>query len=238
MNHFNTGSIAERYAKGRPNFHPNTIARIENFLQLSHQFDKALDIACGTGLSTQALLPIAKQVYGTDISQPMLDFAAESHKIEYKVSPAESQPFPDHEFDLITVGSGVHWFDIDKFLLEANRLLRKESWLVLYENHFIAEMEGKPELHDWFYSVYLKRYPSPPRNNQYNWSNENLGKKGFTLVKELRFNNAVQFNKQKLILYFTTQSNVISAVEKKKHPSSRQKPGWEKHLPLFSMMMK
>src|SRR5450432_2676543 len=115
MNYFNPKTAAERYSKGRPDFHSNTIKHIKNFLYLDNKADKALDIACGTGLSTKALLEIATDVYGTDASQQMLNFAPLTSKINYSVASAEQQPFADNYFDLITVSSGVHWFDIDKF---------------------------------------------------------------------------------------------------------------------------
>lgn len=214
MNYFNPKTAAERYSKGRPDFHSNTIKHIKDYLHLDKKLNNALDIACGTGLSTKALLSIATNVYGTDISQEMLNFALHSSQIYYSIAPAERQPFTDNNFDLITVGSGVHWFDIDKFLIEASRLLKSKSWLVLYENYFISEMIGNNSFTNWFPNVYLKKFPSPFRNNAYSWTNENLISKNLNFVTEERFKNAITFNKKQLTLYFTTQSNIISAVEK------------------------
>ena len=142
MNYFEPKNAAERYSKGRPYFHSNTISHIQKHLHLDKKLDKALDIACGTGLSTKALLDIAVNVFGTDTSQEMLKWALSQDKINYLNAPAESQPFSNNEFNLITVCSGVHWFNIDKFLVEANRLLTNNGWLVLYDNFFISEMQG------------------------------------------------------------------------------------------------
>ncbi len=213
MNYFNPKTAAERYSKGRPDFHSNTIKYIKDYLQLDKKLNDALDIACGTGLSTKALLEVATNVYGTDNSQEMLNLAPLSGQIQYSVASAEQQPFEDSSFDLITVSSGVHWFDIDKFLIEANRLLRNRSWLVLYENYFISEMVGNDNFTNWFPDVYLEKYPSPPRNNTYLWTNEILAPKNFNLITEKKFKNAIAFNKKQLALYFTTQSNIIAAVE-------------------------
>ena len=213
MNYFTPKIAAERYSKGRPDFHSNTIQHIKDFLRLDKKLNNALDVACGTGLSTKALLEIATNVYGTDTSQEMLNLASEPDKIHYAIAPAEQQPFPDNYFDLITVSSGVHWFDIDKFLLEVNRFLKNKSWLVLYENYFISEMVGNDKFTNWFPGFYLKRFPSPHRNSTYSWTNENLNPKNFNFVTEERFTNPIQFNKKQLALYFTTQSNILAAVE-------------------------
>ena len=215
MNYFNQKTAAERYSKGRPDFHNNTIRHIKEYLHPGKKFNNALDIACGTGLSSKALFEIATNVYGTDPSQEMLNFASQTDKIHYSIASAEQQPFADNSFDLITVSSGVHWFDIDKFLLEASRLLKSKSWLVLYENHFISEMVGNDNFSNWFPNSYLKRYPSPPRNNTYDWTNENLNPKNFNFIGEEKFKNFVTLTKKQLALYFTTQSNIIAAVEKK-----------------------
>jgi ubiquinone/menaquinone biosynthesis C-methylase UbiE len=152
-------------------------------------------------------------VYGTDISQEMLKFAMLPHKINYSLAPADRQPFAANTFDLITVSSGVHWFHIDKFLIETNRLLKNKSWLALYENHFIAEMIGNKDFANWFSDVYLKKFPSPPRNNNYDWSNENLKPMNLSFITEKKFKNSVLLTKKQLALYFTTQSNIIAAVE-------------------------
>jgi ubiquinone/menaquinone biosynthesis C-methylase UbiE len=233
MNYFTPKTAAERYSKGRPDFHSNTIRHIKDYLQLDKKLNTALDIACGTGLSTKALLEIATTVYGTDISREMLKLALQPDKINYAVAPAEQQPFADGSFDLVTVSSGVHWFDIDKFLIEANRLLKRKSWLVLYENHFIAEMVGNDDFANWFRNVYLKKFPSPPRNNTYAWTNENLKSKNFNFITEEIFKNAVTLNKKQLGLYFTTQSNVIAAVEKDETSYEEVENWLDQQLALF-----
>lgn len=215
MNYFSPKNTAERYAKGRPFFHSNTIEHIRKFLKIDNKLENALDVACGTGLSTNALLDVAENVFGTDISDEMLKLVLNSQKIKYSKASAENLPFGNNYFDILTVSSGVHWFHIDQFLQEANRVLKSKSWLVLYENYFISEMPGVKDFDNWFPNIYLKKYPSPKRNNNYEWTEENLKGKGFNFIKEEKFKNPVEFTKGQLILYFTTQSNITAAVENK-----------------------
>ncbi len=214
MNYFSPNTAAERYAKGRPNFHHHTIRCVKEFLKLENKINSALDVACGTGLSTQELLSIAEHVDGTDSSQAMLDLALQKDKINYQLACAEKQPFADDTFDLITVCSGVHWFKIDHFLLEAKRLLKSKSLLIIYDNFFLAEMKGNPNFKDWYENIYLKKFQAPPRNDQYNWTKEKLFELKFDYIKEEKFVNEVSFSKDELVLYLTTQSNIISKVEK------------------------
>ncbi|MFM2388032.1 MAG: hypothetical protein RL660_2789 [Bacteroidota bacterium] len=215
MNYFETESVAKRYEKGRPFFHSNTINKVRGHLGISHKYEKAIDIACGTGLSTKALMQLAEQVFGTDISEEMLRYAFKDNNIVYQCASAENLPFEDDTFDIATVSSGVHWFDIEKFLLEANRVLKAKSWLVLYENFFISEMQDVQEFSAWFPEVYCKRFPLPPRQNNYAWTNENLISKNFRIDFEDQFRNEVQFTIEDLVLYFTTQSNITSKIERR-----------------------
>jgi ubiquinone/menaquinone biosynthesis C-methylase UbiE len=233
MNFFDPKTAAERYSRGRPDFHINTIKHIKDFLHIRNKFDKALDIACGTGLSSKALLEISTNVYGTDASQQMLDFALQTKEIKYSIAPAERQPFADNEFDIVTVCSGIHWFDIDKFLKEANRLLKNKSWLVLYDNYFISEMVGNKEFKKWFPNIYLKKYPSPPRTNDYDWTNENLNRNNFNFIKEETYTNPIIFNKKQLALYFTTQSNILSRVAKGETTFEEVENWLDKELSIF-----
>ena len=213
MNYFAPKDAAERYAKGRPDVHGHSIDLIRSFLRLDRKVDKVLDIACGTGVSTRPLLTIGEEVYGTDVSSEMLFFAPHKDVIRYSVSPAENQPFENDTFDIITVSSGVHWFDIDKFLVEARRILKNSSWLILYENYFNSAMEGVEGFREWCTDVYLRQFPNPPRNNKYNWADENLQPKGMHYVTELRSVYSIPFTRKQLALYLTTQSNIIAKVE-------------------------
>lgn len=74
-NHFAHASAARRYALGRPYFHP--IVRDALRAHLTAQNVRlpvalAVDIACGTGLSTRFLPDLAERVFGFDSSAGMI----------------------------------------------------------------------------------------------------------------------------------------------------------------------
>jgi SAM-dependent methyltransferase len=213
MNYFSSPVAAQQYKQGRPDFHAGTISRVREFLGIEEKLACVLDVACGTGLSTKALLPIAHQVYGTDHSAEMLKAAFQHPNISYAVAKAEQQPFADNSFDLITVCSGVHWFQIDAFLSETARLLKRAAWLLLYDNFFQGESIEAPGLKDWYETVYLQKFPPPPRADTYDWNATKLRTHSLELVREDLFSNAVVFDKEGLLKYLITQSNIIAAVE-------------------------
>lgn len=213
MSFFNSKTAAERYLAGRPDFHGEVIDHARAFLSIDQKLPAALDVGCGTGLSAKALLEIAEEVYGTDISEEMLNLAYAKNRIHYVTAPAEALPFEDGKFDLVTVSSAVHWFDIDAFLMEAHRVLKPKGWLLIYMNYFTSKMDGNDDFLKWADGVHYKKFPTPPRNNTYDWSAENLGKKGFSIYTADEFENGVYFDKRQLIDYLTTQSNVEAAVK-------------------------
>jgi ubiquinone/menaquinone biosynthesis C-methylase UbiE len=213
MNYFAYATAAERYAKSRPYFHPMVIEKIKAFLRLETPLLQALDVACGTGQSTKALAAITKNVMGLDVSEEMLVYArADNPGITFIQSPAESLPFEDDRFDLMTVSLAFHWFDRKAFLLEASRVLKTRGWLVIYNNNFSAQMKENLEFDGFFKDEYLKRFPNPPRNNQ-PLSKDTYRALGFETVSSETYSNDIAFTPETLANYLMTQSNVIARLE-------------------------
>jgi len=212
MNYFDYPTVAVRYATGRPFFHPLAITRIQKFCCENSRVDRALDVGCGTGQSTLALLEIAEELIGTDVSLEMLSQAEGHPRIRYVEGQAEKIPFPDESFGLITVALAFHWFDRRKFLLEAKRLLKSGGWLVIYNDGFTGRMSGNPDFENWNRDQYLVRYPTPPRNDRlpahFDSSEYRLAACGSD-----EFIHKVEFTADQLVRYLLSQTNVISAVE-------------------------
>jgi SAM-dependent methyltransferase len=162
-NWFGAGVDAERYARARPAVHASALAKFRQAAGITARFQCALDVGCGTGHSTVALMPLAESVVGVDPSAEMLAHSADHPKVSYQQATAEDLPFPDQAFDLITAGLAFHWFEAGAFLAEARRLLCPEGWLVVYASRFTGEMLNAPAFGGWF-REFLARYPTPARN--------------------------------------------------------------------------
>ncbi len=186
--------------------------RIVHRVGAGRPFEHALDVACGTGQSTQILVDLAHLVVGSDLSASMLAAAPTLPRICYVQSSAENLPFTDVSFGLITVALAFHWFERDRFLAEARRLLRPGGWLIIYDNSFRAELRGNPAFQGWFLGRYLARYPSPPRDRT-PLTDEEVGSFGLELVARETYENEIEFSRDQLVAYLMTQSNVIAAIE-------------------------
>jgi len=211
MHYFTCKNIGKIYAKGRPYVHDQVLQQARAFLDLTKPVPWALDIGCGTGLSTVALEDIAYRIVALDISYYMVASAPRNRRIYYITAAAENVPLTATSFDLVTVSSAFHWFDKERFRKELNRVLKPGAWVIIYENHFTAQSMECPEFKQWFYDVFLKRYPSPPRD--FTLDRKKFKDTGIIFLGEESCEEPVSFTSEQLIVYLLSITNVINAVE-------------------------
>ncbi|XP_078539467.1 putative methyltransferase DDB_G0268948 [Lissotriton helveticus] len=98
-------------------------------------FGMAVDVGCGTGQSTRILAPYFEKVVGVDISKSQIQEAENvisPINVSYMIAKAEELPFEDRSLDLVTASVAAHWFDLDKFSEEVNRVLKPSGCLAIY----------------------------------------------------------------------------------------------------------
>lgn len=195
---------AERYHVGRPRHHERTLRHL-GFALPRHGV--VLDVAGGTGLSTIALQSLGANAVCIDIAMPML--AVARREVPALAAAAESLPVRDGGGVMITVSSGVHWFDQEAFYAEARRALADDGVLVLYEHGFLGVMVGRDDFSEWSWRVYGERYPAPPRGTLAGTAVPT----GFTKVGEDGFTERIALTRDELVAYLLTQSNTIDPVE-------------------------
>lgn len=121
---------------------PYLLERMYNLL--SPQKDKQyLDIGCGTGNYTIALVKKGMQFTGVDPSEVMLTEAkAKSSKVEWVSGIAENIPFNDETFNgALGILTLHHWQHIENGLKELFRVLQPKSKLVFFTSS-PEQMEG------------------------------------------------------------------------------------------------
>ena len=209
-NYFDSDPVAERYAKARPAFHRHLIAPMRALLGTWLPVERALDVACGTGHSTLFLEGLASSVVGVDPSLSMLRRAPASSRTLYLAGSAESLPFRDCCFSLLTVSSAFHWFDHDRFLREAKRVLRFDGTLIVYDNYFSGSAIETDALAKWVFETYRSKYPAPPRPAVD--FDPSRAANGFLCTHREEYENIVPFSLEALTEYLLTQTNTIAAL--------------------------
>jgi SAM-dependent methyltransferase len=119
---------------------------------------KVLDLCCGQGNVSQALLSRGCRVVGVDFSSAMLAFARQrARTATFIEADAQNLPFNDAEFDLVVSNFGVcHIPDQPRALAEARRVLRSGG-------RFAMTVWCGPENSPCFASVYgaIKAHGDP-----------------------------------------------------------------------------
>lgn len=224
INHFNSQDAAARYAGNRPQSHRRVLALVERILGAARPVERALDVGCGTGHSTVALLPLARAVVGLDASRFMLAQAAGHPAIEYRCGYAEALPFARSSFDLLTVCSAYHWFDQEKFLQEAARVLRGGGWLVLYKVGSTGTIANNAQFDTWKREVFRTRYPKAQRNDAV-LTEERAVEFGFHDIAREGLTHCVRHTLNEYVDNLLTHSSLIGAMDRQ-HESVAETRIW------------
>jgi ubiquinone/menaquinone biosynthesis C-methylase UbiE len=130
--------------------------------------DRLLDVATGTGFTAMAFAPLVAEVAGVDVSGGMLAKAREQvrnaglRNVRFEQGAAESLPFQDASFDLVTCRVAPHHFiSVPKFLAEVRRVLTPGGRFLLADTTVPDEPR---EAGVWQNRVELLRDPSHMRN--------------------------------------------------------------------------
>jgi len=230
-NPFAATGVGEHYDRGRPYHHARTLERVMAMVG-GGGLARALDVACGTGMSTVALAGHADATIGVDVSIEMLRSARHAPGVQYLLGRAETLPVRPATFDAATCSSGVHWFDQPRFFAELHRVLRPGAWVGLYDHYFIGEMVGVPEFSDWLRDA-LERYPLPPRNPQVG-DPRSMEPACFEKIGDEVFADDIAMTHDELTSYQLTISNFVDAAEKGTTRTALEAWARQSTAPLFA----
>lgn len=209
-NPFDSAPVARRYARGR-RFYQDRALDLALGAAPADPAGLALDIACGTGLSTWALRDRAHRVVAFDVSPAMLAKAPRFPGAHYLVAPAERMPLRSAAADLATVGAAFHWLDQATVFAELARVLRPGGGLAVYSDFFLGRIDDAPDFATWFKQDYVRRYPKPPRHGHFD-SNAAVAA-GFAQVTSNQVDFPVPLTLRQLVDFLLSQSNAGAAIE-------------------------
>ncbi len=111
----------------------------------------AWDCATGSGQAATMLAACFESVTATDGSQAQLDAAEQRDNIDYRQELAENSSLEDHSVDLVTVGQALHWFDLEAFEKEVDRVLKPGGLLAVWS---YAVLTSEPEIDKVIHRLY------------------------------------------------------------------------------------
>ena len=156
--YFSTQSVD--YAKYRPSYPSELFGYLAS---VAPHHETAWDCATGNGQAALGLAPFFDHVIATDPSVSQIANAVRNLKVTYQVASAEKTDIESHSIDLVTVAQALHWFDLDAFYQEANRLLKSGGVLAVWCYNLVEislEIDRQLQI---FYSDVVGPYWPPER---------------------------------------------------------------------------
>lgn len=160
---YHSEQLADAYATSRPAVHPRVADIVATRLRIDcgSAVPRALDVGCGAGLSTAALLPLARTVVGVDPSGAMVRRGGRvAPGARFAVARAEALPFCDERFDLVTAAGALNYADRRRALPEIRRVLAPRGTLVVYDFSGGRRTRPPSALGAWF-DGFEDHYPYP-----------------------------------------------------------------------------
>jgi ubiquinone/menaquinone biosynthesis C-methylase UbiE len=127
---------------------------------------EVLDVATGGGHTGLLLASLGHRVTLSDITQAMLDRANAAARerglfVETRLHSAESFPYANESFDLVTCRVAAHHFSsAETFVSETARVLKAGGWFLLIDG---TVEDDQPEAEEWSHQVEKLRDPSHHR---------------------------------------------------------------------------
>ncbi len=156
--YFSFGSDA--YSIFRPGYPKALFVYLSGFTP-SHE--RAWDCATGSGQSALALSEYYKEVIATDASKSQIENASRKSGIIYKTEKAEDTSIEDSSVDLITVAQALHWFDIQAFSKEVERVLKRQGIVAAWTYGLLNINPEIDKLVNHLYRSVLEDYWPPER---------------------------------------------------------------------------
>ncbi|XP_078003488.1 putative methyltransferase DDB_G0268948 [Phascolarctos cinereus] len=126
---------ADLYQKYR--FGPSEeLQKIISYLEekTAKPYKLSVDVGCGSGQGSTVLVPYFEKAVGIDISEAQINQAKQSPNvlnISFIVGPAKKLPLEDGSVDLVTSYAATHWFNIEPFMTEVERVLKTHGCMAL-----------------------------------------------------------------------------------------------------------
>ena len=215
-------SVSRLYQAHRPSYPEALFAYLSS---LSTSKACAWDCGTGNGQAAVGLSRFFSQVIATDASKNQIAHAIAFPNIRYLVSSAEQTPIESESVDLITVAQALHWFDIEAFFKEANRVLKKSGILAVWS---YGMLEIDPALDALIHSfAYEKLGPYWPEERKLVESKYAEIQFPFEALSPAKFEMQAKWKPGDLLAYIGTWSSV-----KKYAEENRINPviALEKHL--------
>jgi SAM-dependent methyltransferase len=205
---YDSERLAAAYAFDRPSVHGEFVRSAG----LSRQADRALDVGCGAGLSTAALVPLARQVVGLEPVPAMLAHRRTvAPQARFVIAEAEQLPFARASFDLVAAAGSLNYADLPSAFGEVARVLTRDGMFLLYDFSPARRSVSSGDLERWFAS-FERRFPWPPGWQPFDVRELPLGGYGLRLLQYADVETRLPMTFDAYLRYMLSETNVEHAI--------------------------
>ena len=220
---YDSARLAAGYAFDRPPVHE----RILRTAGIGRRARRALDIGCGAGVSTAALVPLAERVVGVEPEPAMLAHRQSvAPRAEFVIGLAERLPFAADSFELVTAAGSLNYTHLPSALAGIARVLEPGGTFLLYDfsdgrtsavgdeaagDGAAGSGAAGDALAEWF-GAFERRYPWPPGWRPLDPRALPLGEHGLRLVGYEDIHTNLPMSLDAYLRYVLSEVNVDSSV--------------------------
>lgn len=212
-NLYATAAMAAGYARWRPAVHPLVIEKVAPMLEFDdgRRAGTALDIGCGSGLSTAALERVATCCVGIEPTESMLRWAhLAAPSAHVATARAEQLPIASGAVDLITAAGSLNYVDLAAFFPEARRVLVRGGRMAVYDFGPGRSFRDSDALDRW-YDEFERLYPFPPCRDLTPASLATAAEPWFESAGNEQFEVSLQLSEEFYVEYAMTETSVSAA---------------------------
>src|SRR5882724_4154266 len=136
------------YKRYRPTYPPELFSYLASLCRAT---DAAWDCGSGNGQAATLLADRFRAVIATDASAKQLGEAPPHPGVEYRVAPAEESGLAPSSVDLVTVAQALHWFDLERFYREVERVTKRAGVLAVWCYSLVRIQPALDEAIERFY---------------------------------------------------------------------------------------
>ena len=152
---------ANDYARFRPTYPEDLFGYLAS---LTEEHSCAWDCGTGNGQAAIALAHYYDRVIGTDPSADQIAHARPHPKVEYRIAPAEDSAISAERVALIVVAQALHWFDLDKFYAEVQRVAKPSGSIIAVWCYGLMEITpAVDQIISRYYHNVIGKYWEPER---------------------------------------------------------------------------
>ncbi|QNI37634.1 class I SAM-dependent methyltransferase [Edaphobacter albus] len=123
---------ATAYARYRERYAPEVLLpRLRVWCELIPEWTVA-DVGAGTGMLSDVFLENGNRVLAIEPNEEMRQMCADLHgddlRLEIVDGTAEATGLAASSVEMVVAGRALHWFDLDRAMVEFRRVLKPEGW--------------------------------------------------------------------------------------------------------------